>query len=200
MTHANTNFRSKREFNGKTVLKIANWLVAPAVTAIIVCTVLRFWPNEIVLPKGLKKEQATTLVGQLSGITEMRLGQSATIVLREDDINAYYKFGRAENLELEGFRVKLDKGFMMVRTREKLEWRIGKWVPRLTYDYLCIPYSGKLLVRKASVGHLPLWGPFKNGAVRKIKQMLLDGTEHKLLKHVTDIRIEKDELHISVKK
>lgn len=200
MSQVGGNFRQGKRFEWKKLVKVLNWLVAPAVTALIVCTMLKFWPNEVVLPKTLEKSQADALAGQLRGIEEMGLGQSATVVLREDDINAYFKYNRLDEMELEGFRVKLEKGFIEVRTRKALEMRIGKFVPRQTYDLLCVPYGRKLLVRKAAAGHLPLWGPFRNKAIREVKQLLLGGPEHKLLKDVTGIEIEKNELRVSIKK
>ncbi len=200
ITRDGTHFKSKPEFNWKTVIKFLNWLVAPVMTIVVICTALRYWPNQIVLPKGLEKSQADAVASQLQGIAEMRVGQSATVIFREDDVNAYFKYNRLENLGLEGCRVTFEKGFLELRTRKRVEWSIGKWVPRLSYDVLCMPFGKRLVIRKVSVGHLPLWGFGKKGTVRDVRRIFLDGPEHKLLKDVTGITIEKDEIHVSIKK
>mgnify|MGYP001069542402 CR=1 FL=1 len=79
---------------------------------------------------------------------------------------------------------------------------IGKYklTPKISYDLICVPVSGRLAIAKASIGHLPLWGGTKKLAVNAIYKIVSREKEWAIFKYLTEIKAEQGKVSIVIKK
>ena len=189
--------RPKQEWDRRRIFNIVNACVAPALTIIIVVIGLICWPTGAQPLHGVSEDAAEKVDGQIKTLESLKRGQSLTLTLSESDVNSYLKFIRARELGLEAFQVSLETGHVLVHLRRKsTRLKIGKLQATVSYDFMCVPVKNRLLVSKVSVGHLPL-GPFKGSALRTMRRLFVGGREHKHLRDVTEIAIEKDSAQVS---
>jgi hypothetical protein len=148
------------------------WGVVVIVAIILLNVFLLYWPRAEVIG------QAGTLVG--AARVEAAFGElqqvtsgdkrSAEIEFTEKDINGFFRYGMAEELGMLAVTVEVYDGYLKVRAiRRMWEWKlIGfVWQPMMTYDLICVPYGGQIVVKKVSVGHLRVRGPFRTRVIRK---------------------------------
>jgi len=193
--------RRKQEWDRRRVFNIVNACVAPALTLVVVVIALICWPTGAEQAHSLSIAAADKVNGQIGTLESLKLGQSLTLTLSEADINSYFKHRRSRELGIEALQVSLEGGHALIHMRRKsTALKLGKLQATLSYDLMCVPAKNRLFLRKITVGHLPLWGPCKGPALRTMRRLLVGGREHKLLRDVTEITVEKDSVQISFSK
>ncbi len=182
-----------------------NWkmfLVIPLVLLVVILG-LAFWPSVDEIgqkgtPGGSKRvENALRMLGNL------RVGQVYPLQeMREQDVNGYIEYAKKE-FGATFLRVQLLPGVTVVKLVKPLfkDIKIGSrlFSPKLSFTVYYMPISGKLVSRKATMGHLPL-GPLKGLANGVIAGYVASASELLVLNGATEIKIDQGKVAITVKK
>lgn len=193
--------RPKGQWDRRRILNLVNACVAPVLTIIVIVIALICWPTGAAPVHDLSMSAGQKVDGQIKAAEAITLGQSLAVTLTESDINSYFKFLRSRELGIDALQVSFESGYALVHMRRKSTGlKLGKAQATLSYDLTCIPSKNRIIVRKITVGHLPLWGPFRGSALRTMRRLFVGGREHKLLRDVTEIAIEKDSVQVSLEK
>ena len=177
-------------------------VVPPAYHESIVDIALALWPAVPTIG-----EKGTPVGGRRAGIQlqtlgELAEGRSMTVTLTERDINGFVEYG-AGTVEADALSIAVREGYFGVRmTRVAKARQIGSFriAPRFTYDVLFVPVGGRVVARKATLGHLPLWGPFRNMAVKAIHGVVSSHREWTYLQHATKFEVGGGKIAIQARK
>jgi hypothetical protein len=126
-----------------------------------------------------------------------------TAVFSEKDINGYIENFKLASLNIGALTVAAKDGCLQVRlARLPKPVRIGSFhvSPRQTYDLLCVPMGSGLMVRKASIGHLPLWGRTKRVAVKAVLDIVTAQPEWANLRQATRIEVAGGSISVHAQK
>jgi hypothetical protein len=173
------------------------------VVLVVVLVALALWPHAPTIG-----EKGTPVGGrrakvQLETLKELAPGRSMTVTLSERDINGYIEYCCADSIQADALTIAVREGYFGVRmTRAMKARQIGSFriVPRFTYDVLFVPVGGTVVARKASLGHLPLWGPFRGMAVKTIYGVVSSQNEWANLRHATKIEVGGGKIAIHARK
>jgi len=170
---------------------------------VVVVVALALWPHAPTIgqkgtPVGGRRAKV-----QLETLRELADGRSMTVTLTERDVNAYIEYCLADSLRADALSIAVREGYFGVRmTRAMKARQIGSFriVPRFSYDALFVPAGGTVVARKAAIGHLPLWGPFRNMAVKTIYGVVSTQNEWANLRHATKFEVGGGKIAIHARK
>jgi hypothetical protein len=169
---------------------------ALGVTVLIVIMVfMAFWPKTAYVGDASgNRVGAQRVKNQISSLRNLGQVKRMTPPFSEKDVNAYLKLYKAGKLKLSSFSVSINNGSMHVRAVRSLKtFKVGSlnYVPKVSYDLYCVAVGNRLVVKSASLGHLPMIGPFKGIPMKKILVMLKTQKEWKHTANVTALKLEK---------
>ena len=169
-------------------------LVLVPIALLILGVAMALWPN--MQPIG----ESGTLVGgrrverRLKTFMDLprarRLGVDPAF--KEADVNGYFRFIVLKRTPGRSFSVDIGASAVRARLIDSLfALRLGgiTLIPKASFDVVCVPRGGELVVQSASIGHLPAWGPLGNIAVDRIRSLLASNRELSGLKHVVEITL-----------
>jgi hypothetical protein len=149
-------------------VKIAAWTVG-ALLALSV--VLALWPNARPIGDRGNRPGGLRLQNQLRVVSTLRAGQKVDITMKEADLNAFIEHFKVQGTDIASLSASLRPGRIdvrMVRPLWRMDVKTFRLEPRVSIDLVLSPAGRGLRVRGASVGHLPLFGPLRTMAVRRV--------------------------------
>lgn len=181
----------------------ASRIVAVLVILVLALVGLAAWPKTGQFGTMGTPSDGKRLQAQLNSLRLLRDGQTLGVTLTEMDINSHLRFFKLKRLNVDAFYVGLESGYAFVRIVRDLG-KIGvasySVNPKLSMDLVCMPVGPRLVVRKATLGHLQLVGPARTMAVRRLYRMLGEEPEWGLLKDVDEVNVEEGRIELVVKK
>lgn len=180
-------------------------LVAAAVVALLLPVTLSLWPRtELIGEPGRPVGRSRVR----DGIEALRHGGSAQVrslevPFSERDINGYFAYGKAEQMQLEAVSVAIHDGAFQIRIIRRLAAvNLGfvTWVPQLSYDLVLVPVGSDLRPARVTMGRLRLFGPARRSVIRNLWQRFAAQREWELLRAASEVRAERDQLVVAVSK
>lgn len=178
-------------------------VVVLVVLLIVAIMGLALWPNTAVLgAKGTRNDGRRANTG-IRALSKVRRGQKLARKFREKEINGYLSEIKASRWKIRT-SVELHSGYVKVRIVKPLFSKglnlKGKvFNPKVSYDFACLAISGKLVVKKATMGHLPL-GPLGFVAASAGAAIVADKDLAALQASLTDIKITEEGAELFAKK
>ncbi len=169
----------------------------------VVCVALALWPRARLLGEQGKTVGARRALTRMKTLANVAEGRSLGANFAEADINAYLAHYKAKRLKLASFSVEVLEEHCKVRIVRSLgtvDFGIFEVDPTFSYDLTCVAYEGRLYVRKASIGHLPLRGFLKKPAVSAVRRHLAGESEARLLAEVDEIEMSKGQVSLVIKR
>jgi len=169
----------------------------------VICVALALWPRARLLGQQGKTVGARRAFTQMKTLANVKEGRRLGANLAEADINAYLVQYKVKRLKLASFSVEvLDEHcrVRIVRALGTVDFGIFEVDPTFSYDLTCVAYEGRLYVRKASIGHLPLRGFLKKPAVSAIRRHLAGEPEARLLAAADEITMSEGRVSLVIKR
>jgi len=176
------------------------WWILPAIVVLIllICVGLALWPNTALVGAEGTRGGGRRVETQLTMAAGLVPGQTVRQEYTEKDINGYFQFFKDGKIGADSVRITISQGMFMARMSKTL-WapKFAKGIKlRVTYDVTCVPVGGLAVVRKASVGHLPVAGPFRKIAVGGLYGVLAAQKEWKGMANITDLKADTGKLMV----
>ena len=177
--------------------------IVAAVVVVLIFPALALWPKASPIGKTGTQIGARRVEAQLKSAQHLPPGQTLGFDFTEQDINGYIEFMLLKRTGLYSFGLVSGASSFAVRaTRTLLDVDVGKYRvgPMLSYDLVCVPAGGRLIVASASIGHLPLLGPFKSLASGPVHRALAGQPEWLALPAIQEIKIQAGAISVVFKK
>ena len=203
LTHMTRDTVAKMQKRPWTDYVSARRVVPVLVALVLACGGLAVWPRTEVIGKSGASADHADLQNQLVALMGLRTGQSLRATFAEAGLNAYLRNYKTKRLKLESFSVAILPGYVsarVVRVLGPFKLASFEFSPKVSYDIVCRPAGNRLALRKASVGHLRLFGPARTFASGKVLRLLANEKEWALVKDASEITAEEGRLSLLVKK
>jgi hypothetical protein len=191
----------RRGWSPLSLLQYWKKVVAALVAVALVLGGLALWPRAPVIGGKGTRMGGRRVETQLEALSQARDGRAMTAQFAEKDVNGYLEFLKIPNMRVAALSLCVKPGYFEVRMLRMLK-PIGvgsfRLVPRLTYDLACVPVGGAVVVRKASLGHLPLWGGARAMAVRAVHRVVSAEREWAYLRSATAIEVGDESVSVRV--
>jgi len=164
---------------------------------------LAAWPHMQPLGKKGSKSGSQRVAGTLQAMTRIGRGASLGRDFTEADINGYFEFSKAKEMDAESVSIRVGQGYFTVRVVRIIgPLKLGsvQLRPRVSQELVCVPAGTRVQVASASVGHLTWLGPFRNSVASRIYRMVSAQPEWSVFQNLSEIRAEPEKLWIGVKK
>jgi len=176
-------------------------LVLLLVLAVVALALIAAWPQTA--PIG---DKGTVIGGrrvdaQVGVIRNLGEGRSVTVALAEKDINGYLSYTRGNVLKPDSVSLATEDGYFAVRVVRLLgTFRVGAFTiaPRMSWDLFCVPVEGRVVVRKAWLGHLKLPGPARNQAAKSVAGVFSDQREWAYRTRLSRIEVKRGTVSLFV--
>ncbi len=171
------------------------WGVGVIVALILFCVFLGLWPRSGVIGQPGTILGASRIEQSIDSIKQLEDGKlrSVEVSFSEKDINGYFRYRMSKPLGLLAVMTEVHDGYLRVRVIRRLwEWKLfgTVWQPFRSYDLLCVPYGGSLVVSKVSVGHLRVRGLIRNRVIRGFYRRLAARNEIKAFSRISSMKAE----------
>jgi len=120
----------------------------------------------------------------------------------EEAVNGYLDHVAKHTIKA-GVSVDIEKGWCrvrMVRKLGKLDLKFYEVDVSISYDLKCVPRGGRLFVRGAKIGMMPLFPPFKTMVVKDVHKRLSSLKEWKTVSSLSQITMADDKVTVVYKK
>jgi hypothetical protein len=167
------------------------------------CVLLGLWPREERIGKPGTLVGARRVEKHVATLGGIKPGQTLAVWLTEEDVNGYFEFVGAKRLNVESFSVTFEPNRVtarLVRQPTTLSVGIVEFTPRFSLEITGEPAGGRLAVRRASWGHLPLIGPLRGIASARVATAFHDWEERALLTSLENLRVETGKAELTAKK
>jgi hypothetical protein len=138
--------------------------------AACVCAGLAFWPRLSALGESGTRPAGKDLQRRLDAAARLPPGSRLVVTLSEQALNGYIEHFKLPDLKADGYSVALEPGLVHARLVRTLgPYTLGDWAlaPAMSWDLWLTPVGGRLLVRRASIGHLGVAGPLRTAVARR---------------------------------
>lgn len=184
---------------------VLHWrhIVGTLVAVIVIMIGLGMWPQGQSLGTKGTLHGGGRVEDGLGALARLKKGQSLGIEFKEGDINGYFHFKKAEKMQIASLSVAVSSGVCTVRVIKPFgRWDVRKvsFVPRVSYDIVCVPVQGGLKVAKVTVGHLPAFGPVRASVLRKVHGMLARQKEWSVLKQFDRVEMQPGVIAVRARK
>jgi len=163
---------------------------------------LAVWPHTMPLGRKGDKSDGQKVANALRVMETAKAGRVLGREFLEQDLNAYLEFFKAEDLGFKSISIAAMPGYFRVRFIKAARplRPAGLTVePKISYDLVCVPIGGRVMVRTVSIGHLRCVGPAKTMTVRRLMTLLRQCPEWATLARTEEIKSEQGKLWLSVK-
>jgi hypothetical protein len=185
-------------------------LVIVLVILALVPVGLAFWPRSGLVGEKGTSQDARKIESYLRYF-KRNLQPGRTIgpyQFTEQGINAYFEFTMVPKIrrshKVDYMSVKVANGYLLVRVVKRLGGvSLGSFelAPKVSYDLACVPYQNRIVVSKASMGHVGLIGPAKGLAVGPMRKLMASQEDWEILAAVvTQIKAQPGTVLVWVKK
>ena len=135
------------------------------------CVALALWPRTEALGASGQKPWARRVPDRLAVAESIGTGQSLEISISERDLNAYLTHVQVPGMALDSCTVALRPDIVHVRMVRRLGsfsiWGF-RLEPKLSWDVEYLVHGSALYVKRASMGHLALAGPWRRPLTTRI--------------------------------
>lgn len=179
-------------------------VVIGIVLIVVAMAGLGLWPQTDMIGEKGTRIGGRRVERKLRAMQRIRKGQSLSVDFPEKDINGYFEFLKQEKLKVDSFSVSVMEEYLaarMVRTLGK--WEVGKFeiMPKISCDVVCVPSEGGgVIVSKAGIGHLPLWGPVADVVAQVVHKTVASQKEWAPFEHLAEIKMEEGKVSVLVKR
>ncbi|MCE9615793.1 MAG: hypothetical protein K8T26_16105 [Lentisphaerae bacterium] len=185
------------------VLPIMLKLLGFALAVVVVLVVLACIPQST--PIGVQGSGAGygTVAALSRTAKHLPRGQMVGRRVSEADLNGFFKGDSLRRMKVDAFTIDITEGAIRVRMVETLgRMDIGSWQlrPRLSTDLTVAPGGKSLRFGRARQGLLPLVGPLKTMAIRRVYQRLAALDEWAICKSIADVQAHGDALDVSLQR
>ncbi len=172
--------------------------VVPAVIVALVIF-LALWPRTDAIGQRGTLHGGDRVRKKVRALSMIRRGETIEFEISEDDLNGYIEYVRGRSLGAKRFWVDIGPSYMRVRLVKPLfQWKMfgHLYEPKTSYDVLYVTAGSRLLVRKASMGHLSLVLG-KGIAAGKVEDLVEGQQQWPLVSNPESIEIQDGELVLS---
>jgi hypothetical protein len=181
--------RRARIFNVKWLSYIASVILV----VLLILAGLAIWADTEVIGK-----EGTRLGGDRVGsglrlMSELKAGRTLNREFPEDDINGYFKFMKAQSLEVDSVTVQVTSGRFQVHVvRTLTSIRIGtfSFQPKVSYDLYCVPVGGRVRIVGARIGHLRWLGPARSSIIGRVYHLFSSQKEWAAFENLVEVKAE----------
>lgn len=168
-----------------------------------VCVALALWPRQ-----GRIGAEGTRLGGrrverQLQSSAALGAGQSVSVTLTEADVNGYIDHFARPELDVESLSVAFHPRYAVVRIGKTYgPYRFGPFVisPRGSVEVSYVPIGAVPSARKVVLGHLPLPGPLRSAAARRVARLLAGPVAAVVRDRPSGLTIDTGQIEVAFKK
>ena len=180
-------------------------VMAAIVILAVILVALACWPTAGVIGKPGTLVDGHKVENGLSSLKFIRAGDTRNLVFKEEEVNGYFQFCKTKTMNMQSVSVVILEGRCYVRLIQPIQSfsipLINRTVePVVSYDLICQPYGGALMLETVTVGHLSMFGPLKDLAARRVLAMFERQPEWETLKSVSDIKCEAGQISLQAKK
>ena len=163
---------------------------------------LALWPNTEPVGKAGKPVTGRRVQSDIKMLERVPKGRVMKRTFTEEGINGYFEFVAKRSLKA-AVTVDVQEGWCLVRVVRnmgKLDLKFYEVDVRLSYDLKCSARGGRLLVKGATMGHMPLFPPFKTIVVKDVYKRVSVLKEWKPLTSLSEISMADEKIVVSYKK
>lgn len=178
-------------------------LIPLAILWAVGCAALALWPRVDRIGKPGTLIGARRVEGHVATLGQIKPGQTLAVWLTEEDANGYFEFVGAKRLGAESFSVTFEPNRLTARlVRQPMSLALGvvEITPRFSVEVVGEPAGGRLAVRRAMWGHLPLIGPFRRIAASRMTAAFAGWDERALLTSLANLRVETGKVELTARK
>jgi hypothetical protein len=181
------------------------WPKAAAAVIIlaVALVVLALWPTSGVIGKKGTRVDGHRVENAISSLKFIRIGETRNLEFKEEDINGYFEFFKAKTMNMQSVSVSLQDGYLFVRVIQPIHSipliKVN-FEPVMSYDLVCQPYGGSLVLDTVKFGHLSMFGPLKTSAVKRMYALFGKEPECATLHFVTDIKCAPGKMSFQAKR
>ena len=183
------------------ILRNAKWLILGAASILVLILVLAFWPasplaKDATRRDGRAAEQKLGLLNQ-----RYKMNESLTVNISEEEANGYLML-RKQKAGVTSATIAFGQDSFLLRIIDKHgPWKLGpvRISPTYSWEIGGTVVAGQIWVRRASVGHLRLFGPAKKGRAQKALAFFKnDEQDRELFPKLTSVKFEEDRMILTV--
>ena len=178
-------------------------LVIVVILVIAAVVVTAFVPKTRVIGKKGTNRGSRRVGSALRMIKGLPNGRALKKTFTEADINAYLEFSKARKLKMKSVSVAVGDGYFRVRVIRAIgPFALGpvQIEPKISHELMCVPVGDAVVVRRANMGHLPLFGPFKTLLVRGLHRKFAGQKEWAAFEYLATIQAEENRITLEVEK
>ncbi len=169
----------------------------------IALVALALWPMTGVIGSKGTYTDGHRVENAVASLKYIRTGEVRNIELKEEEINGYFASFKAKPMNMQSVSVAIQDGLFYVRVIQPIQSiplvKVN-FEPVMSYDMVCRPAGGSLILDTVKFGHLSMFGPLKDLAARKMFELFAKEPEWESLKSIADIKCSLGKISLQAKR